>query len=288
MIVKKILPTGFCYGVMKSYNETKKIVLQNPDKKIYMLGWLVHNEVVIEELRDMGIEILDDTNESRFEIISKFSDQENSILILSAHGTDSNVIEIAHQKGFQIFDLTCKYVYKTHELIKTKIQEGYEIIFVGKQNHPETEAILAIDEKIILVSDLESAKLFKSLKTKTFCTNQTTFNASLLDEINNHLWNADNSILFANDICSATRIRQSAISKLDDDIDISIIIGDKKSSNANELFEISSKYKESYFVSKVSDLNLEWFKNKKVCAISGAASTPISTIEEFYKVISNI
>ncbi|MGL4950571.1 MAG: 4-hydroxy-3-methylbut-2-enyl diphosphate reductase [Mycoplasma sp.] len=282
MLVEKIMPIGFCYGVTKSYETTKQIIQQNPNKKIYMLGWLVHNKSVIDELLKLGVIIIDDSKDSRFNIIQKFEQQTNSILILSAHGTDYKVIEAAKLKGFEVFDLTCKFVSKTHEIIKQKLSEGYSIYFIGKKGHPETNAILSIDNSIKLIDSIESLKMFDLSQEKVFCTNQTTFNASVLDEIVTNMKDINENILFENDICNATRIRQTAIANIDPGFDICLIIGDQKSSNANELYNISLSKVESYQINSFEDINITWFEGKKKCGIIGAASTPSWIIDKIY------
>ena len=141
MIIKKIIPQGFCYGVMSAYQQTLQTIKDNPHKKIYMLGWLVHNQKIIDDLEARGVCVLDDQACSRYAIIDALPPQKDAILILSAHGTDNQVQLLAKQKGFQVVDLTCKYVYKTHQLIKEKIATGYQVLFIGKAHHPETNAI---------------------------------------------------------------------------------------------------------------------------------------------------
>ena len=286
MIIKKLIPQGFCYGVISAYNNTLKTIAQNPDKKIYMLGWLVHNQKVVDELLKKGVIVLDDKNTSRWDLINQFDKVENSILILSAHGTDYKVIELAKNKGFEIVDLTCKYVYKTHDIIKEKISQGNEIIFIGKESHPETNAILKISDHIYLVqSDADINNL--SLQDKNlFCTNQTTLSQTKFASMITLLKNKYQNISFQNDICDATKIRQDAVSKMDNDVDICIVIGDQKSSNSKELFLLAQSKVESYQVNDVNEIDLNWFKNKQCCAITAGASTPSFLIEEIINYIN--
>lgn len=287
MKIEKLIPTGFCYGVMYSYKSTLEIISKNPDKKIYMLGWLVHNQYVISELLSHNLIILDDKDQTRYELINNFPKVENAILILSAHGTDIKTINLAKSKGFEIHDLTCRYVYKTHDIIKQKLSEGYEILFIGKHNHPESNAILSIDDGIKLVSSIECIDQLNLNKPKLFCTNQTTFNIQILNDIVKKLQDINRDIIFENEICNATKMRQNTIINMSPTVDVCIIIGDLKSSNANELYEISKNKVSTYFITNVVDIHLEWFINKKHCVIAGAASTPIFLIEQVYNYLLN-
>ncbi len=289
MKIIKLIPQGFCYGVTYAYNQTKKIIQENPNKKIYMLGWLVHNQLVVEEFKQLGLIILDDKEKTRYELINSLTENvKNNILLLSAHGTDNNTIALAKQKGFEIYDLTCKYVYKTHHVIHEKINDGFNIIFVGKKLHPETLAIKSISPNIKII---ESATDIKDLTfkqgEKIFCTNQTTLGINYLENIFKELIVKYPNIQFQNDICDATSQRQLAVINMDKDIDICIIVGDKRSSNCNELLKIANKKVTSYLVSKIEDINPLWFKNKKKCAVTAGASTPSYLIEKIIIFLSN-
>lgn len=280
MEIIKLIPNGFCYGVITAYKNTLSLIENNKSKKIYMLGWLVHNQKVIDELIQRNVIILDDDKETRLEIINKFDDNlKDSILILSAHGTDHNVIKIAKDKGFIIYDYTCKFVYKTHNIIKEKIDNDYEIIFIGKKNHPETNAILKINNKIILIENEDDINRLNINKTKIFCTNQTTISQYQFSYLLDLLKLKFNNIEFQNDICDATKVRQDAIINMPKDVDICIVIGDNKSSNSNELYNLSKKIiNDSYIINDVYEINNSWFKNKKKCAITAGASTPANLI----------
>lgn len=284
-----LVPNGFCYGVITAYNKTLETIKNNLNKKIYMLGWLVHNKKVVDEFIQHGVQILDDSKKSRLEIIEEFDDVANSILILSAHGTELKVIELAKKKGFEIVDLTCKYVYKTHDVIKEKFEAGYNVFFIGKKKHPETIAILNRFKNVKLIeniNDLQSVDFYDD--QKYFCTNQTTISQYQFDDITNELKNKCKDIEFQNDICDATKIRQDAVINMDPSIDICIVIGDKKSSNTDELYKIASQKVESYKINDLKDIDQKWFDNKNHCGITAGASTPRFLIDKIYSYIKGI
>lgn len=275
----KLLPQGFCYGVIKAYNNIIKIIEENQDKNIYMLGWLVHNENVINDLKKRKVQILNDLTMSRKDLINQFNNVKNSILILSAHGTSKDVIELAKTKGFIVYDLTCKYVYKTHDIIKEKISDGYQIVFIGKKNHPETIAILKINNNIILVETEDDIKTI-AYSEKMFCTNQTTLSILFFDKIISGLKNKFKHIEIENDICSATLTRQKAVLNMDHDVEVCIVVGDDRSSNSNELFKLAQTKCKSYMLNSVSELKKDWFKNVEKVAITAGASTPSYIVEK--------
>ncbi len=281
MKLHKLFPTGFCFGVQRSYDEALKIAQNNKDVKVYMVGWLVHNQVVISRLEEHGITILDDTNKSRWDVINELPQTNNKdILIFSAHGTRYDAIDLAKQKGYEVYDLTCPYVYKTHKLIQNKLSKGYDVYFIGKQNHPETNAIMAIDDNIHLLDITQPVKLNSANNHKSFCTNQTTLSIKETKDYYDALKKSNNNIEIANDICDATTQRQNAIYNMPNEVDVCFVIGDPKSSNANELLQIASAKCSSYLITSKEDITSSMLSNKHCAAIIGAASCPNDLIED--------
>ena len=287
MKVSKLEPSGFCFGVQRSYEEALKIAQAHSNNQVFMIGWLVHNNIVIDRLKQEGIIILDDTNKNRFDIINHMPQaQAGDAIIFSAHGTRRDAIALAQSKGYRVYDLTCPYVYKTHKIIQQKLNKGYDVYFIGKENHPETNAILSIDDTIKLVSSDDYNNIINS-KNKTFCTNQTTL--SMQDTKNRYdlLQQKFPDIEVANDICDATTQRQNAVAQMHGDIDVCFIIGDIKSSNANELLKIAKSKCDSYLIRDYKDITNEMLLNKKYAAVIGAASCPNDVIDQTAIWLSN-
>lgn len=287
MKVIKLIPNGFCFGVSNAYNKALKISNANQNVNIYMLGWLVHNENVINDLKENKIICLDDLNINRYDIIKNLKYQKGDILLLSAHGTDEKTIALAKEKKFEVFDLTCKFVVVIHQIIKEKIKDGFNILFIGKKGHPESNAVLSIDDKIILLENVDDVKKINK-NIKYFCTNQTTISLDFLKKINDELIKNNISFDIRNDICNSTKLRQNAIINMDSNIDICIVIGDKRSSNTIELYNIAKKQVDSYLVSNIKDIDLKWLINKKYVALTSGASSPNMIVDEVYNYLLEI
>ena len=274
--ISKITPRGFCKGVTDAWAVSKKMAKFYPNQKKYMIGWLVHNKSIIEELEKSGIETIDDTNISRYEIIDNLNADKETIIIFSAHGTDPKAINLAKEKGFQVVDATCIYVTDTHEIIREKLKENKIIIFIGVKNHPETKSSLSLDERIILVEtpkDVDNLILDKN--SQIFVTNQTTISVYDFYYVTKKLKEKFKNIEFKNDICNATKERQEAVINMDKSIDLLIVVGDKKSNNSKKLVDIGKeKQVESYLVSSEMDINKDWIKNKKHIGVTSGCSTP--------------
>lgn len=271
MQVVEVNPRGYCFGVVNAINTAKKVKEENPDEVIYILGMIVHNQYVVDALKKIGIITLDDSDKSREELINEIDE---GIVILSAHGTSENIKKIGVEKGLKIVDATCKDVIKTQDVIKNYVDNGYDIIYFGKANHPEALATLAINpEKIHLVENKKDFENLELNNDKLFMTNQTTISVLDAQELFDFAKSKYPTIILSDEICNATRIRQSAILQLDEDIDLIYVVGDPKSNNSNKLASLLPN-KKALLIQSVEDINVEDLKNIKKVALTSGASTP--------------
>lgn len=288
MKIEILQPIGYCSGVNNAILKAIKIKKEHNDKIVYILGSLVHNSHVIDSLESIGIKNLID-NTSLEEKINSLDD--GSIVVFTAHSHDEKADEIAKKKNMIIYDCVCPKVKANMNQIKEKIALGYKVIFVGIENHPETTACLSISKDIHLYdAKTNTFNKFKSEK-KVFVTNQTTLNFKELEDIFNYIKDIYPDAEFNNEICPATRIRQENILKIDNDVDVVIVVGDKNSSNTKRLYEISSlgnKKASTYLVSSEDDINSEMFINKNHIVITSGTSTPHEVINSVYEKINKI
>lgn len=277
MKLTKITPRGFCKGVVDAWNVCKKISIDYPSNPKYMIGWLVHNIEMINEIKKIGFEVLDDVNKSRIDLVKSIPINENNlpIVVFSAHGSPINAINYAKAAGMIVYDTTCYYVEKTHNIIKEQLNLNKTILFIGKQNHPETVGVLSIDNKIILIENELDIINLKIKDKDIFVINQTTISIYEFYKLIKMLKQKFTNIEFKNDICDAAQIRQEAIINMDNSIDLLIVVGDQRSNNSKKLVEIAlNKNIESYLVNSIEEINYNWFVNKKHVGISSGCSTP--------------
>ncbi len=286
MELKLLIPRGFCSGVVKAYQKAKKVAVENAGKNIYMLGYIVHNTILIKELKELGIQILNDKEKTRMELID---DIDEGVLILSAHGTPYQVVEKARKKGLQIEDATCEYVYNTHGLVKDWLKEkDIQIVFIGSHNHPETIGVCALSDSIHMVTNVEEVKKLNLDKTKRIhITNQTTLSQIDMEEVVKELKNKYPKSYFKNDLCDATTTRQNAVLDLKGtDIDLLIVVGDIRSNNSKKLCSIANQIGiKSYLIDSLKNLKTEWLDNAKNVSLTSGASTPPFLTKEIAKFI---
>lgn len=292
MKIIKLIPRGFCQGVVNAINVLNDAINNYVNKNIYCLGWIVHNENVVQEFINKGVKFLDDKNISRYDLIKNLND-DNAVIVFSAHGTADEVFELAQKKGFIIIDATCKYVSKIHEIIKQKIEQ-YKIIYIGKKNHPESNASLSISKDILFI-DIDEARINKSYEhlnlnknEKYYLLSQTTISIFDYYEIIKYFKANYSNIEYDYEICDATTRRQEAVLKMDDDVELLIVVGDKQSNNSNQLVYLAKTKKiDSYLVNNKQELKKEWFLNKNKIAITAGTSSPQDKISEVIQEIKS-
>jgi 4-hydroxy-3-methylbut-2-enyl diphosphate reductase len=286
MIVKKITPRGFCKGVYNAIELVKKS-LNDPTlpRPIYVLGFIVHNKHVVDDLTNAGAITLDDRLTSRLELVK---DIKKGTIILSAHGTDEEVKRLILENNLTLIDATCNDVYQTHDSIKEHLAKGYNIIYIGKINHPETNASISLSPKITLIETLEDLDKV-ILKEPLFVTNQTTFSINDILPIHEKIKSLYQNVIISEEICNATRFRQNAIIKGNEGVDLCYVVGDPRSNNSKNLVKISQELTKTktLLIQSVKDIKIKDLKGVSVVSVSSGASTPNYLTEEVIKFLEN-
>ncbi len=279
MQVLKINPRGYCYGVVDAMVIARNAALDKTlPRPIYILGMIVHNKHVTDAFEQDGIITLD--GENRKDIIEKV---EKGTVIYTAHGVSPEIREIAKRKGLVAIDATCPDVTVTHDLIREKSAEGYDIIYIGKKGHPEPEGAIGVaPDHVFLVQSIDDIHSLQLTNDKILVTNQTTMSqwdvAFLMDTIKEKFPQVE----VHKEICLATQVRQEAVAEQAGVADLLIVVGDPMSNNSNRLTQVSVEIANtpSYRIGDLSELKLEWLENVETVAVTAGASTPTPVVKE--------
>jgi 4-hydroxy-3-methylbut-2-enyl diphosphate reductase len=273
MEIITVNPRGFCKGVVKAIMIAKETAKQYPDQTITILGELVHNRYVVNALKEYRINTVESKGQTRIDLLDQVNE---GVVIFSAHGISSNVIEKAKQKGLITIDASCEDVISTQNLIQSYLNQRYTILYIGQENHPEAEAICDIDQKnILFIKDLKSIYELNIDSNQIFVTNQTTMSILEIKDMLELIKLKFPHAVISDEICNATRTRQEAILNLVD-IDCLIVIGDPKSNNTRMLARIGTNkgIENVYQIETVKDLFNIDLKQYNRIAITAGASTP--------------
>lgn len=267
---------GFCFGVDKAintvYNELEK-------EKLYTYGPLIHNKKVIEDLEQKGANIINSIDDI---------EQERTVIIRS-HGVSKQLYKDLETKNIRYIDCTCPFVKKIHNIVEENYKAGNTIVIIGDKAHPEVIGINGwCDNTAIIIQSTQEAKDLE-LRNNYAVVSQTTFSTQKFETIINILKSKKIHFKLYNTICNATSNRQSEAVELAKKADKMLIIGDKKSSNTQKLYDIcSSICKKSYYIETIDDLELNIFRTNDRIGITAGASTPSAIIKEVIKVMSEL
>jgi len=250
---------------------------------VYMLGYLVHNAHVVNELAENGVQLIDfDDRMAGLEQI------EHGTVILTAHGVSPAVKQRAIDKGLTVIDATCSDVYITHDLIIDLVSRGYEIIYVGKQGHPEPDgAIGEAPGHVHLVSTVEDVARLDLQNDRLAVTTQTTLSIWDTQDVIDAVVARYPHVEVHNDICLATQDRQEAAVQAAEVCDLVVVVGSDRSSNSHRLVEVVRNVKQTpaYLVDSAHDVDFSWFKPGMRVGVTAGASTPARVTRQVIELI---
>jgi 4-hydroxy-3-methylbut-2-enyl diphosphate reductase len=261
-------PRGFCAGVDRAIEIVER-ALKLHGAPIYVRHEIVHNKFVVDDLRAKGAVFIEDLA----------AVPAGATLVFSAHGVSKAVRLEAAKRGFHVFDATCPLVKKVHIEVMKRRNEGYEIIMIGHDGHPEVEGTMGQSEQgMHLVETVEDvAKLDIAANTKLTYVSQTTLSVDDCQKVIDALKQKYPDIVGPkqDDICYATQNRQDAVKFMAPQVEVVIVVGSRTSSNTNRLRELANLLGcDTYQVDSADELQADWVTGKHRIGVTSGASAP--------------
>ncbi|MFT5873922.1 MAG: (E)-4-hydroxy-3-methyl-but-2-enyl pyrophosphate reductase [Clostridium sp.] len=267
--MKKIIladSAGFCFGVKRAV-DTALNMKEKYNNSIYTLGPLIHNNDVVDFLKENSIFPIELDNIARL--------KENDTIIIRSHGVSEEALNSLEKYNLNIVDATCPYVESIHEKVKKYYNLGYHIIIVGDKNHPEVIGIngWCNDSSTIVKSSVE----LNNIPNKVCLVAQTTERQSTWEDVLTKVIKTSKEIVAFNTICSATEVRQKSAEELSIKVDAMVVIGGFNSSNTTKLYEIcKANCENTVHVENLLGIPDEFIKDRniKTVGVTAGASTP--------------
>ena len=267
---------GFCFGVKRAVEKVYDQIGRT-EKRIYTYGPIIHNEQVVGDLRDKGVEVIDSLEELKT--------IRNAVVVIRSHGVGKNVYEILKENGVEIVDATCPYVKKIHRIVEKQSAEGRKVLIIGSEDHPEVQGIKGWgDERTVVIEDMDDFLKLQLPENEKLCiVSQTTFNYKKFQDIVEKIPKTRYDIFVLNTICNATQERQVEAKEIASQVDVMLVIGGKNSSKTQKLYEICRREcNKTYYIQTLDDLNPECISSACNVGITAGASTPNNIIEEVH------
>lgn len=270
--VVKAKKYGFCSGVRTAILKVTRFAEKG--NKGAILGQIVHNERVVEEMKQLGIHT-----------VSSLDEVKEPYIIFSAHGVPPSFFKEAEKRNLNVIDTTCKFVLDIHKESMNALKDGYHLIFIGDPNHREVIGYTKDINKEYyhIINKLEQANQidFKQYpKIKIFY--QTTLNFEDYSDVVNYIKGQNPNVEVTNTVCYATKQNQDCAKELakNPEIELILVIGGKQSANTRHIYEICQKYKKTYLIQGWEDIKSDWLKGVKCVGLTAGASTPDKVVEE--------
>ena len=277
MEVKVAKTAGFCFGVKRAVEKAYEVAEQRQGE-VYTYGPIIHNEEVVADLANKGVQVLETENELR--------KLEKGTVIIRSHGVPKYIYELLKEKHLDYVDVTCPFVLKIHRIVEEESKKGRHIVIVGNAEHPEVAGIKGWcrGDCTVLKTKEEARNFLEKGYEKVCVVSQTTFNYNNFQEIVEILSEKRYDRLVINTICNATQDRQSEAEEIAKQVDTMIVVGGRHSSNTQKLYEIcKSECENTYYIQTLADLDSDSFRSVQCVGITAGASTPNKIIEEVSK-----
>lgn len=287
MQIKRAAKYGFCAGVRIADRKVRRFArLGGGDGSI--LGQVVHNERVVEEMDRLGVPTVEALDEA-----PSGDETTGGTVVFSAHGVPPSFHREAQRRGLKVLDTTCPFVYDIHEEADRAVADGAHLVFIGEPDHREVIGYThdRDPQTYHVLSTVEQARQVDwSRYPRLKVLYQTTLNAEEFEPVVRYIEEQNGRVERADTICYATKENQDAARELADDPEVGVIlvIGGRRSANTKHLWEICQQSKPAHLIHGPEDLRREWFDGIDTVGITAGASTPDFLIEEVEAAIQDL
>ncbi len=264
---------GFCFGVKRAVGLLEENLAQG--KSICTLGEIIHNRTFTKQLAEKGV-------------LSVSAEEVNSLpnstsVLIRSHGVAENIYKDIVNTGRQVIDATCPFVKKIHGIVSENSDTRFTLV-IGSKTHPEVEGICSHAKSGYFVA--ATAEEIPPLPEKTLAVVQTTHSVAEWEKCKKAIKERCPEALIFDTVCPVTSQRQSELKTLSAQSDLTVVVGDKTSSNSRKLFETASLYGEAIFINTAAELEVygkNFFTSRNKIAITAGASTPGDILQEVIK-----
>ena len=265
---------GFCPGVRNAIHTAEKVLAQaRGQEQVYCLGPIIHNEDAVERLAGAGLRTVQAVDEIG----------QGTVLIRS-HGVAPRELDRLRGKGLRIVDATCVLVKRVQQLAKQLEEEGYQVVIIGEENHPEVQGVMGCVKNVVVVAEENDLdRLPSDGRLGIVCqTTQSPENfARMLGAIGR---GGFRELKVINTLCKEAVKRQESAIALCQKVDIMFVLGGLHSGNTRRLAELCQNHnRQTFHLQNWDELDKNILAGKNIAGVTAGASTPSWVIDEFVK-----
>jgi (E)-4-hydroxy-3-methyl-but-2-enyl pyrophosphate reductase len=274
---------GFCHGVKNAISMAEKVLTQHRPARgeVYSLGPIIHNKDVVERLAKAGLKTVTSVKQIP-PLTSSDRKRRRGTVLIRSHGAAPEQIAQLKEKGLNIVDATCVLVKRVQRIAKSLRDDGYKVVVIGDENHPEVQAVVGSAAEVVVIADESDLhKLPKNAKLGIVCqtTQSHEYLSSMLAAIGRHGFS---ELKVINTLCKEAIKRQQSAVKLCKKVDVMFVLGGLESANTRRLAELCKKYNsQTFHLQNWNEFDIYTVLGKKVAGVTAGASTPEWIIAKF-------
>lgn len=265
---------GFCPGVRNAISTAEKTLASaEPGETVYSLGPIIHNQGEVDRLAKAGLRTVDSIPEG-----------ESGTVLIRSHGVAPSELDRLKRRGLHIVDATCVLVKRVQQIAAQLEAEGYEVVIIGEENHPEVQGVVGcVNDVVVVAGEGDLDKLPRDGKLGIVC--QTTQSPEhfgrMLGAIGRRSFR---ELKVINTLCKEAIKRQESAIDLCKQVDIMFVLGGLHSANTRRLAELCKKHNQATFhLQNWDELDKNVLLGRAIAGVTAGASTPNWIIEEFVK-----
>jgi (E)-4-hydroxy-3-methyl-but-2-enyl pyrophosphate reductase len=259
--------TGFCYGVREAIDKARESSAAG--KPTTTLGQVVHNEGVVQELQELGIQTVETLDEV----------DHGAAVVIRAHGVRPDVMERANARGLEVIDGTCTWVIQEQKELLKLVEEGYTIVLLGTPKHPEVVGLLGFAPDAIVVDEEDDWDRIPRRK-KMALISQSTQPPWKFEKLAAFMVGRSHELKIVNTVCPVTIRRQEDTLEAAREVDLMVVVGGRSSANTKELTRLCGiAGTRAVQIEGVRDLDDgAIFEGVAIVGVTGGTSTPIEDL----------
>ncbi len=261
---------GVCPGVERAIRIIEDVLHKN--KSITALGPVIHNRYEIDRLSQLGMKTRE---QSILEKNDGFESLREEKLFIRTHGIPKRYYKKIEAGHLNVVDGTCPVVRRLQKRVERYYDNGYQIIIVGKEKHPEVIGLLGYCDNTgsVILDENDFDKI--DFNKKSILVSQTTISPQKLFEIKEKLSPLMNNLEIIDTTCKHINRKYDHLKEFSKNVDVVLVVGGRTSSNTGVLYGICSQANSrSYRIESAGEIQLDWFRENDIVGITGGASTP--------------
>jgi (E)-4-hydroxy-3-methyl-but-2-enyl pyrophosphate reductase len=262
---------GFCHGVRNAISVAEEVLKAEND--VYSFGPIIHNRDMVERLAKSGLKTVSQVEEIR-----------SGTVLIRSHGAAPGQIAKLQAKGLKIVDATCVLVKRVQHIAGELEQQGYQVVIIGEENHPEVQAVVGCAKKVIVITDESDLhRLPENARLGVVC--QTTQHPEHFGKMLGAMGQRSFSELkVINTLCKEAIKRQESAIRLCRQVEIMFVLGGLESANTRRLAELCADVnRQTFHLQNWGELDPRVLQGKKTAGVTAGASTPDWIISEFVR-----